>query len=150
MVLKNVLANNEICPICLEKMDYREGICQNCAFDINMVDLGCEDFENMHKFSDFVESHDNIRKIKDEYLKEDVHEDNLWVDLLLEIFLDDESRREYDQLNLNDWVDIEEMYGYFDEDVESDCVFEEEIPEMTSQFKSLKLNSAKWQITNIV
>ncbi len=40
----NVMSKDETCPICLEKMDYKEGSCKNCGFDLDLVHLSLKEF----------------------------------------------------------------------------------------------------------
>ena len=112
---RNVLANEESCPICLEKMDYKEGICQNCAFNVSMVNLDLKNFQDMDKFANFVESHDSLRDTRDMLLKNGYGGDHLYTDLLSETYLDDDLKMEYDNLHLNEWVDLDELMGYDNE-----------------------------------
>lgn len=113
---KNVLAKNEICPVCLEKMDYKEGVCNNCDFDVGLANLSLEDFRTMEKFANFVESHKPLRDTRDGLLKHGYGGDHLYTDLLFDTYLDDSLKKEYDNLNLNTWVDLDDMYGDFEDE----------------------------------
>ena len=112
----NVMSKDETCPICLEKMDYKEGSCKNCGFDLDLVHLSLKEFEMMDIFADFVDSHEDLKDTKDMLLENDYYGDHLYNDLLLQIFLDDSLKREYDSLHLNNFADLDEMYADFKED----------------------------------
>ena len=112
----NVISKNEICPICFEEMNYKEGSCKNCGFDVALVHLALKDFEMMDIFADFVESHDALKDTKDTLLKIGYDGDHLYNDLLSQIYSDDSLKMEYDCIHLNNFADLDEMYGEFDEE----------------------------------
>ena len=123
----NIMSKNEICPICFEKMDYNEGSCKNCGFNVGLVQLDLKNFEMMDLFADFVESHEDLKDTKDMLLKHGYGGDHLYNDLLFQTFLDDSLKREYDNLHLN-FADLDEMYADFKEDV-----YEENSPQDNTQ-----------------
>ena len=112
---KNVLMHNEKCPICCEDMDYGNCVCDNCGFDFKLAKFSEEDFKNMLKIRDFVESHESLKKEAKRIFSIELPTENLIHKIYANIYWDRDLRKEYEDLNLDKFCDLNKIIGFEDD-----------------------------------
>ena len=111
-LFKNVINHEERCPICLNDMIYEKCICNSCGFDFKLAKYTEDDFSNMLKIHDFVDSHASLKKEVKELSHKKWYPEDFIHKLYGKIYLDKDLRKEYKSLNLDQICDLDEVIGF--------------------------------------